>query len=69
MLRVPEDASPFLAGSAPPGAAAPSSTPTYHGQYSDMLIARSTIPGFASIRNSQQGSWFIQDICKVRFHI
>jgi hypothetical protein len=31
----------------------------------DFLYAYSTIPGFFSWRNSQQGSWFVQGLCKV----
>ena len=59
-LMEEEDASPFAAG-APPGAAPRSSV----GEYSDMIIARSTIPGYVSFRNTGLGAWFIQDLTKV----
>lgn len=29
----------------------------------DFLIVRSTMPNYVSIRNTQNGSWFIQDLC------
>ena len=59
-LMEEEDASPFTAG-APPGAAPRTSV----GEYSDMIIARSTIPGYVSFRNTGMGAWFIQDLTKV----
>lgn len=33
--------------------------------YSDILIAHSTIPGFASHRDPKDGSWYIQALCKI----
>ncbi|KAL6456027.1 hypothetical protein MHYP_G00358780 [Metynnis hypsauchen] len=30
----------------------------------DFLVARSTVKGFYSIRNTKSGSWFIQSLCK-----
>ena len=33
--------------------------------HSDFLIARSTVPGYASWRNPDEGSHFIQALCKV----
>jgi len=29
----------------------------------DFLIVRSTMPNYVSFRNTQKGSWFIQDLC------
>lgn len=29
----------------------------------DFLIVRSTMPNYVSIRNTEKGSWFIQDLC------
>ncbi|XP_072378206.1 caspase-6-like [Diabrotica undecimpunctata] len=34
-------------------------------QHADMLIAYSTIPGFFSLREPKNGSWYIQSICDV----
>ena len=34
-------------------------------EQTDMLIAHSTVPGCVSLRNPENGSWFIQDFCKV----
>uniref|UniRef100_V5G4Y4 Caspase-1 n=1 Tax=Anoplophora glabripennis TaxID=217634 RepID=V5G4Y4_ANOGL len=34
-------------------------------KHGDMLVAFSTLPGFFSIRDTQQGSWYIQSICEV----
>ncbi|KXJ71641.1 hypothetical protein RP20_CCG020065 [Aedes albopictus] len=35
--------------------------------YVDFLVAWSTVPGFASIRHIEKGSWFIQELCaKIR---
>ncbi|CAG9828926.1 unnamed protein product [Diabrotica balteata] len=34
-------------------------------QHADMLIAYSTIPGFFSLREPKNGSWYIQSICNV----
>ncbi|XP_050080543.1 caspase-8 [Anopheles maculipalpis] len=35
--------------------------------FMDFLVAWSTVPGFASIRHIEKGSWFIQELCtKVR---
>ncbi|KAJ8980555.1 hypothetical protein NQ317_001062 [Molorchus minor] len=34
-------------------------------KHADMLIAYSTLPGFYSLRDSQEGSWYIQCICDV----
>ncbi len=31
--------------------------------HADFLIAYSTIPGFYSWRNTQNGSWFVQALC------
>lgn len=31
----------------------------------DFLVAKSTIPGFSSIRHIKEGSWFIQTLCKI----
>ena len=33
-------------------------------KYADFLIAYSTVPGFFSWRNTINGSWFIQALCK-----
>lgn len=32
--------------------------------YSDLLTCISTVPGFTSIRHTENGSWFIQTLCK-----
>lgn len=32
--------------------------------YSDFLTCVSTVPGFTSIRHTQDGSWFIQTLCE-----
>lgn len=32
---------------------------------SDLSICSSTISGYASIRNKQEGSWYIQELCNV----
>uniref|UniRef100_A0A182N2I9 CASPL1 n=1 Tax=Anopheles dirus TaxID=7168 RepID=A0A182N2I9_9DIPT len=37
--------------------------------FMDFLVAWSTVPGFASIRHIEKGSWFIQELCaKMRQH-
>uniref|UniRef100_A0A182QBD6 CASPL1 n=1 Tax=Anopheles farauti TaxID=69004 RepID=A0A182QBD6_9DIPT len=37
--------------------------------FMDFLVAWSTVPGFASIRHVEKGSWFIQELCaKLRQH-
>lgn len=33
--------------------------------YSDMLIANSTLPGYVSLRDVNDGSWYIQSLCEV----
>ena len=60
-----EDATGFVGHPVfpPPGSPAPGSRNIV--EYSDMIIARSTIPGYVSFRNTGLGSWFIQDLCKV----
>lgn len=32
--------------------------------YSDMLVAMSTVAGFASVRHKERGTWFLQALCK-----
>ena len=32
----------------------------------DMLLAFSSCPGYVSVRNRENGSWFIQDLCEVQ---
>lgn len=34
-------------------------------EYSDMVVAYATIPGYVAIRDVVSGSWFIESICKV----
>lgn len=43
------------------------SSPTYFKipTYADFLVAYSTLPGFYSWRNTQDGSWFMQAVIKV----
>nr|XP_046468654.1 caspase Dronc isoform X1 [Neodiprion pinetum] len=43
----------------------PSAQPIGSREYSDMLVAFSTLPGFASYRDTLNGSWFIQAFCEV----
>ena len=79
LMEEEEDASAFYAAAGAPPGAAPRKVSSV-GEYSDMIIARSTIPGrlsfyyhhfpdliigFVSIRNTRLGSWFIQDLTKV----
>ncbi|XP_053625595.1 caspase-6-like isoform X2 [Plodia interpunctella] len=33
--------------------------------FSDILIAHSTVPGYVSNRNPEEGSWYIQTLCRV----
>ncbi|XP_062560858.1 caspase-8 [Armigeres subalbatus] len=43
------------------------SSETTASVYVDFLVAWSTVPGFASIRHIEKGSWFIQELCaKIR---
>jgi len=46
-----------------PGATAPARRKEPENK--DMLIAYSSCPGYVSVRNSENGSWFVQDICEV----
>jgi len=62
--RVSVDANPFsMSEMSPPGA--PPGSPRFTTEYGDMIISRSTIPGYVSFRNPDLGSWYIQYICEV----
>lgn len=41
------------------------STPITWRDYSDMLVAYSTLPGYESYRDDFTGSWYIQILCEV----
>ncbi|XP_046736521.1 caspase Dronc isoform X2 [Diprion similis] len=43
----------------------PPAKPMGSREYSDMLVAFSTLPGFTSHRDTLNGSWFIQAFCEV----
>jgi len=45
----------------PPGASTFKRSPVWE----DMLMIYSTIPGYVSIRNFEEGAWFVQCFCKV----
>lgn len=40
-------------------------TPTNMPTYADMLICYPTVPGFAAHRDLQNGSWFVESMCKI----
>lgn len=52
------DINPFASSS-------PSATPTSFRDYSDMLVACSTLPGHKAHRDLYTGSWYIQALCEV----
>ena len=33
-------------------------------EFSDIMIAESTLPGYVAIRNTKEGSWFIKELCQ-----
>ncbi|XP_056644595.1 caspase-3-like [Diorhabda sublineata] len=47
-----------------PSSLVPPSTFQANNLYPDLLIVYSTVEGNVSFRNSLQGSWFIQELCK-----
>lgn len=56
------DSDPFATAFHPDGD--PRARPTWE----DMVIANSTIPGFASIRDHEKGTWFIQSLVEIFSH-
>ena len=59
------DAAPFGGSHPPPPGAAPTRRVTLT-EFSDIMIAESTLPGYVAMRNKNEGSWFIQELCQVQ---
>ena len=64
LKEVVSDAAPFGGGNPPPPGAAPTRKVTLT-EFSDIMIAESTLPGYVAMRNKNEGSWFIQELCQV----
>ena len=46
-------------------AASPPGSPAKEAMWKDMILACSTVSGYVSWRNTEQGSWYIQTLCQV----
>ena len=58
------DASPLGSGSNS-GLASPPGSPAKESLWKDMIVAFSTVCGYVSWRNTEQGSWYIETLCQV----